>query len=216
MRLRENDVEYIGFWPRFLAKFIDGVIYAIFIAIPFVIPLVELLFLVFNQATPGKMVISAKIVDEKTGKAPTFMQCLIRYVTFALLSCITFGLFVFSICFDDKKRGWHDKLAGTVVIRKKNGGSVEYPIDDAIQRARESDNDNGVEQFFRVYSFTDPSRAYEIWVELPTESKAVIARANPEAADVMKQADQQLREIEEERIRGDDDDSDSDDDENED
>ena len=52
------------------------------------------------------------------------------------------------------------------------------------------------ERFFQAYSFEDPSKAYEIWVELPAEKRISIARTNLEAADVMEQIDQQLKLIE--------------------
>jgi uncharacterized RDD family membrane protein YckC len=32
------------------------------------------------------------------------------------------GLGLIWVAFDPKKQGWHDKLAGTVVIRSKNRG----------------------------------------------------------------------------------------------
>ena len=50
-----------------------------------------------------------------------------------------------------------------------------------------------MEQFFEVYSFEDPSRAHEIWMELPSRTKELITRCSPEAADVMKRADEEMK-----------------------
>jgi len=53
-----------------------------------------------------------------------------------------------------------------------------------------------LEHFYEVYSFEDPCSAHEFWMELPAEKKSLIARTNPEVADVMEQIDEQQRLIE--------------------
>lgn len=68
------------------------------------------------HATPGKMAIGAKIVDAETGNAPGFGQYAGRYAAY-FLSIIPACLGIVWIGFDRKKRGWHDKLAETVVVR---------------------------------------------------------------------------------------------------
>ena len=72
-----------------------------------------------KQATPGKMVISAKIVDAGSGKAPGTGQLIGRYLAY-YVSSIPLGLGFLWVAFDRKKQGWHDKLAGTVVVRPKH------------------------------------------------------------------------------------------------
>lgn len=42
-----------------------------------------------------------------------------RYLAY-YVSLIPFGLGFIWVAFDGRKQGWHDKLAGTVVVRKKN------------------------------------------------------------------------------------------------
>ena len=64
------------------------------------------------------MVISAKIVDAQTGEKPSLGQFIGRYFAY-YVSTIPFGLGLIWVAFDRRKQGWHDKLAGTVVIRKK-------------------------------------------------------------------------------------------------
>jgi len=77
-----------------------------------------LLFWATCSATPGKMAISAKIVDARTGKKPTLVQFVIRYLGY-YLSAIPLGLGFLWVLFDRRKQGWHDKLAHTVVKRVK-------------------------------------------------------------------------------------------------
>ena len=76
------------------------------------------LFWVAKQATPGKMAVSSIIVDARTGNAASTGQLIGRYFAY-YLSGIPFGLGFIWVAFDERKQGWHDKLAGTVVIRKK-------------------------------------------------------------------------------------------------
>ena len=78
------------------------------------------LFWMFRSATPGKMIVSAIIVDAETLKAPSTGQLIARYLSY-YLSIVLFGLGFLWIAFDPRKQGWHDKIAGTVVVKK---GSV--------------------------------------------------------------------------------------------
>jgi uncharacterized RDD family membrane protein YckC len=85
-----------------------------------------LLVLVFwdrKLATPGKMAIRAKIVDATTGAAPTRRQWAIRYLGY-FVSTLPFGLGLAWVGFDPRKQGWHDKLAGTVVVRPKKAATT--------------------------------------------------------------------------------------------
>ena len=139
-------VEYVGFWARVLASLIDTalvlcVTYPLLIAvygrsyvkglsselvagpaevlIGWVLPAVAVvLFWLFRQATPGKMVISARVVDAKTGGRLTTGQSILRYFGY-FVSSAPFALGLIWVAFDPKKQGWHDKIAGTVVVRKR-------------------------------------------------------------------------------------------------
>lgn len=145
--------EYSGFWIRFGASFIDAIViliatfpllYLIYgesyfysedfimggadFLITYVMPFVAtILFWVYKSATPGKMAVKAIVVDEKTGNRPTVQQSIIRYFAY-IVSIIPLFLGFFWVAWDKKKQGWHDKIAGTVVIRPKNKGvdSVEF------------------------------------------------------------------------------------------
>jgi uncharacterized RDD family membrane protein YckC len=84
--------------------------------------LVVIIFWAARQATPGKMAISATIVDAETGKRPTTGQFIGRYFGY-YVSLIPFGLGLIWVGIDARKQGWHDKLAGTVVVRPRRGAA---------------------------------------------------------------------------------------------
>lgn len=148
--MQDADFEYAGFWIRFGASIIDGIIifaitapllvaiygwgyfvrvdkplfdgFADFI-ISWVFPLVAtVMFWVYKQATPGKMAVSARVVDARTGKSLSTGQAIGRYFAY-FVSLLPFCLGFIWVAFDPRKQGWHDKLSGTVVIRPKHGGS---------------------------------------------------------------------------------------------
>ena len=68
--------------------------------------------------TPGKMIFGLKVV-QSTGEQMTFGLAFLRWVGY-IISAVVFYLGFIWIAFDAKKRGWHDKIAGTVVIRVRN------------------------------------------------------------------------------------------------
>jgi len=74
------------------------------------------LFWVFKNATPGKMLFRCVIVDAETLAPPSTAQNIVRYLCY-YVSLIPLGLGFFWIGFDRRKQGWHDKIARTVVIK---------------------------------------------------------------------------------------------------
>lgn len=70
------------------------------------------------SATPGKMITKLKVVDARTGNRLTLTQAIIRYAGY-FLSSLPFALGFFWVGIDKHKQGWHDKLAGAIVIREK-------------------------------------------------------------------------------------------------
>lgn len=74
-------------------------------------------FWISKNATPGKMYVSIKIVDVSTGDAPSVGQFIGRYFAYFLVG-ISLGLGFLWVVFDKRKQGWHDKLAGTIVVRQ--------------------------------------------------------------------------------------------------
>jgi len=143
--VNKDDFEYAGFWIRVWASIIDTILILI-ITMPillsvygtgyfdsdkiiqgpldffvsWVFPSIAVIFFwIYKSATPGKMAISSKIVNAHTGEKPSVGQFVGRYFAY-FISGIPLGLGIIWIAFDKRKQGWHDKLAGTVVIRRKN------------------------------------------------------------------------------------------------
>src|SRR5690606_41902881 len=86
--------------------------------ISYVLPAVAvILFWLYKRATPGKMAVSAQVVDAQTGNTLTTGQAVGHYFAY-LLATLPLGLGLLWVAFDPRKQGWHDKLAGTVVIRE--------------------------------------------------------------------------------------------------
>ncbi len=79
-----------------------------------------LVFWQILSATPGKLLFSARIVDARTGGKPTFGRFIIRYLGY-VVSTLFLGLGFLWVAWDPQKRGWHDMLAGTLVVRPRRG-----------------------------------------------------------------------------------------------
>jgi uncharacterized RDD family membrane protein YckC len=74
-------------------------------------------FWVWKAATPGKMVVSAQIVDAKTLSKPSTGQLIVRYIGY-FISAFVLCLGFLWVAFDKRKQGWHDKIAGTLVVKR--------------------------------------------------------------------------------------------------
>jgi len=141
-----GELEYVGFWPRVWATVIDSILVSIILVplvrliygdeyeslkliqgpadllISLVLPAVAIvIFWINRQATPGKIAIGARIVDAKTGGKPTTRQLVLRYLGY-YVAAIPLFLGLIAVAFDPRKQGWHDKLAGTAVVRPRNRG----------------------------------------------------------------------------------------------
>ena len=151
--MQGQELEYAGFWIRTGAAIIDSFMMMLitfpllisiygwgyfdaeqtsFVAGPadflisWVLPaIIVIAFWITKQATPGKMAVSTKIVDASSGNAPGAGQLVGRYFAY-FVAGLPLGLGIFWIAFDKKKQGWHDKLAGTVVVRQKR--RVSEPV----------------------------------------------------------------------------------------
>jgi uncharacterized RDD family membrane protein YckC len=132
-----------GFWVRFWATAIDVVLLTavivpvllwvyglehyldtkpqaprpVEILVEYVLPLVALIvFWRFRAATPGKMLLGLRIVDAESGGKMSLGQCFLRCIAY-LASTLPLCLGFLWIAWDKKKQAWHDKLAGTLVVR---------------------------------------------------------------------------------------------------
>jgi len=86
--------------------------------------------------TPGKMLLKLKVV-RITGKNMTYGIAWVRWVGY-ILSRIPLCLGFIWIAFDCRKQGWHDKLAGTVVVITDVDGQGAYLGNPSCDPAGES------------------------------------------------------------------------------
>ena len=130
--------EYVGFWIRAVAYLVDSVI-CILLFVALAIPTVGLEhfntdgsynfevpwwfivgylagFWIWKSSSPGKLLFTATIVDAETFEKPRIWQYLVRVLGY-VVSLVPLGLGFFWIAFHGEKRGWHDLLARTVVVR---------------------------------------------------------------------------------------------------
>lgn len=133
-------VELAGFWLRFAAQLLDliwllplamllGVLAQIVnggemsiggeVMANLINALVVLLFWAERQGTPGKLVLGLRIVDAETGSVPRLGRLVLRYVGY-LLSALPLGLGYLWMLWDGRRQTWHDKLAGTLVVRERS------------------------------------------------------------------------------------------------
>ena len=75
--------------------------------------------------TPGKMALRLKIVDANTGNKLSVGQAIGRYFAY-IVAAIPLLLGYIWIGIDKRKQGFHDKLAGTVVIRQLDKEPVNF------------------------------------------------------------------------------------------
>jgi uncharacterized RDD family membrane protein YckC len=140
-------IAYAGFRVRAAASLIDSVLMLIITApLPLlmyvgpdetavlflstvVTALVVILFWHWKQGTPGKLMLRLRIVDAGTGGEPGLRQWCLRYVGY-ILSTLPLLLGFLWAAWDPRRQGWHDKLAGTVVIRVPRRAGSPPPTGD--------------------------------------------------------------------------------------
>lgn len=144
--LVDINVHYVGGWARLVSAVIDGVIvwvlnsafsylfsfstYSLYytlgplymlryflgfgiLGIPGVLYLG--LMIGHNGQTIGKLILGQRVV--RTDFSPLgYGRAFLRYTIGYFLSGIVFGIGYLAIFFNKQKRGWHDRIAGSVVI----------------------------------------------------------------------------------------------------
>ncbi len=141
-QLESTSPIYAGFWIRVLANLIDHIILLLVISLPlsvlygfetywtgekfiygfwdvvgYVVPVVlTIWFWLRFLGTPGKMLCRLQVVDAQMLSTLTLKQCIIRFLGY-LPATLVLLIGLLWVAFDRRKQGWHDKLAGSVVIR---------------------------------------------------------------------------------------------------
>lgn len=67
--------------------------------------------------TLGKKALGIKVVKKDFQQAPGYMSAFLREVVGKFVSAIVFGLGYLWMLWDKDKQTWHDKIAGTIVIK---------------------------------------------------------------------------------------------------
>lgn len=150
----DGGYKYAGFWIRFLASAIDLVIMGLFGRLVFgsevadvnvlgygvsaditysgwkaLVPVVYVMgFWLWLSATPGKLLLGLRITD-MDGNKLSWKKAAIRFLAYVPGMMVFFAGFI-SVAFDERKQGWHDKIAKTFVVKK--GTPVEVKAQESI------------------------------------------------------------------------------------
>jgi uncharacterized RDD family membrane protein YckC len=133
--------DYAGFWPRALALLIDGLLVVV-LSMPIIVVAFgaeyfsldpvrrswDLLFAAgvgiavvsfwrYCGATPGKLAVGLKVVDARTGEPPSTARLALRFVCYLVSALPLYAGFLWA-ALDRRNQGWHDKIAGTVVVQE--------------------------------------------------------------------------------------------------
>jgi uncharacterized RDD family membrane protein YckC len=77
------------------------------------------LMLLRRGLTPGKKLLGLQVVRAQTGAIPGFGTMFVRETFGRFLSGLIFGLGYFWAIVDRNGQAWHDRIAGTVVVRRR-------------------------------------------------------------------------------------------------
>lgn len=67
--------------------------------------------------TPGKWLLGEQVVEKLTGNYPGLWRMILREIIGKFVSGLVFGLGYFWAIWDKDGQAWHDKIAGTVVVK---------------------------------------------------------------------------------------------------
>lgn len=155
-----TDIKYAGFWRRVGATIVDGLLLTILflpllslvygsayytqpaeiyrgawdVFVNLILPIIlTVWFWLKFSATPGKMLLKIQVLDKQTLKPMSLAQAVGRYFAY-FVSFIPLMLGLLWVGFSKTKQGFHDHLAGTVVVYKREnlaGDESQAPIADA-------------------------------------------------------------------------------------
>ena len=126
----ENSINIPSLWARSIAMVIDNTIlmiawfiifhYSLYKAYIFIC---SIMYFTISQTkfgnTLGNRIFNIKILDHLSLEKPTFLQALSRCLMFFIFTSIPLVniIFLVSMIFNDQKRGWHDLISSTIVIK---------------------------------------------------------------------------------------------------
>lgn len=127
-----------GLFARFMALVLDPVIAILLyvgaiavlgggtgsadvgIAVAVLLPIIYFVWylsLMRQGLSPGKKLLGLQVVDHQTGRIPGFGKMFVREIIGRGISGLIFGLGYLWAIFDKNAQSWHDKIAGTVVVK---------------------------------------------------------------------------------------------------
>jgi uncharacterized RDD family membrane protein YckC/cytoskeletal protein CcmA (bactofilin family) len=115
-----------GFWIRMVAIFIDvllvGIVTRMHDWFPVALAIYGALLWKLRGATVGDIIFGLKVV-RADGSPMEWVTVIVRALA-CFFSVIVAGLGFIWIAFDREKQGWHDKIAGTVVVHLPKGSPL--------------------------------------------------------------------------------------------
>ncbi len=122
-------LEYGGFWIRVVAYVIDWIILVVINAVLGIFgsagsllgSIVGIAYFIglwgYRGQTVGMIPLNLYVVNAADGGKITWTQAVLRFIGL-IISFIVIFIGVIWVAFDARKRGWHDMIANTVVVRR--------------------------------------------------------------------------------------------------
>jgi uncharacterized RDD family membrane protein YckC len=125
-----------GFWRRFAAAFIDGIIVGVVVIVLDLLAkgvgyaigiIIAIAYFTYFEGGPtgqtlGKRVMGIRVIDFNTGGPIGYSRAFIRYIG-RIVSAIVIYIGYLWMLWDREKQTWHDKFANDVVVPV-----ASYPI----------------------------------------------------------------------------------------
>jgi uncharacterized RDD family membrane protein YckC len=118
--------ERVGFWPRLGATALDFILIASLAAVsdmgewfPLIWIAYHIVFWAWRQTTIGGIVLNLKVV-RLDGQALGFGVVVVRSLA-SIFSGLVAGVGMFWASWDPERQSWHDKIAGTTIVRVPRG-----------------------------------------------------------------------------------------------
>jgi uncharacterized RDD family membrane protein YckC len=126
-----------GFWRRFGAVFLDGIVLGIITGILIALIkgagyaigfLITISYYSYFEGSPrgqtlGKRALGIRVIDFNTGESIGYGRAAIRYVS-SILSAIVIYIGYLWMLWDREKQCWHDKFASSIVVPESS-----YPVE---------------------------------------------------------------------------------------
>ncbi len=89
--------------------------------------------------TPGKWLVGIRVVNKMNANVPGLGRMLVREIIGKFVSGFFLGLGYFWAIFDRENQAWHDKIAGTLVVRQSDVPQSHLQTQVAVARTKETD-----------------------------------------------------------------------------